>query len=109
MREQRDREIELAASNPHLAAALEQEKMEGHRLAVIARTVAFVVIMIFLPFVNPNWHVLYYEVIILAFIGLGWLQYRHASVGYSKYELLLIFADLVLLTAIFITPNPFQD
>ena len=45
MREMRDREHEMSAQNPHLAAALLQDKMEGHRLAVIARTVAMVTIM----------------------------------------------------------------
>lgn len=105
----RDHEIELASSNPHLAQALAREKMEGHRLAVVTRTIAMVIIAILLPFINPNWHVLFYEVIILMFIGLGWLQYKYAQVGYSKAELALILADIILLTVIFLVPNPFHD
>lgn len=105
----REHEREMAVTNPHLSAALEEEKMEGHRLAVKARTIALTIIACLLPFLNPNWHVLFYEVIILLFIGLGWLQYKYAQVGYSKMELLLILADIVLLTLTFIVPNPFHD
>lgn len=109
LRNMRQQEEEMAAQNPYLAEALEREKMEGHRLAVIARTVALLMVMILLPFLNFSWNVLYYEVIVFFFIILGWLQYRMASVGYSKIELVLILLDLVLLTLVFITPNPFTD
>lgn len=105
----RDQERQMAAENPHLAKAMEEEKMESHRLAVIARTFALGVVMILLPIVNFHPSVLLYEVIVLAFIGLGWLQYRMANVGHSNIELLLIFADIVLLTIVFVTPNPFQN
>ena len=109
MRSMRQREEEMAAQNPYLAKALEVEKMEGHRLAVIARTVALVLVMFLLPVLNFDWNVLFYEAIILMFIALGWLQYRMASVGYSKVELLLIFLDLLLLTLVFVVPSPFLD
>lgn len=102
-----EEEKQQALSNPFLAQALEKEKMEGHRLAIIARTVALVVVGLLLPFLNFSPSVLYYEATLLLFIALGWLQLRLASVGYSKSELLLIFADLSLLTLLFITPNPF--
>ena len=108
MRSLRMQEEEMAAQNPYLAQALEDEKMEGHRLAVIARTVALVLVMILLPVLNSRVDVLYYEAIILVFIALGWLQYRMAKVGYSGSELALIFFDLVLLTLVFVTPNPFM-
>jgi len=108
MRAMREREIELAENNPHLVQAMLDEKMEGHRLAVMARTIAMMIIMVLLPILNPNWDVLYYQAVVLFFIGLGWLQYRYAQVGYSKFELLLIFADIILLTLIFIVPSPFQ-
>lgn len=105
----RVREAEMAAKNPYLAQAMEFEKKEGHRLAVIARTIALVLIMFLLPVLNPNWHVVFYEGIVLLFIGLGWLQYRVARVGYSRLELFLILLDVLLLTLIFIIPNPFMD
>lgn len=109
MRTIRQHEREMAATSPQLAAALQQEKMEGHRLAVMARTVAMLIIMCLLPILNPNWDVLYYQAAVLLFIALGWLQYRYAQVGFSKFELTLIFADMLLLTLIFILPSPFQD
>ncbi len=109
MRSMRQREKEMAASNPYLQDALQIEKMEGHRLAVIARTIALVLVMFLLPLLNPRIHVLVYEVTVLMFIGIGWLQYRMASVGYSKMELFLIVLDLVLLTLVFIVPNPFES
>ncbi|MEM9206147.1 MAG: adenylate/guanylate cyclase domain-containing protein [Pseudomonadota bacterium] len=105
----RAREIEerQAKSNPFLAQALEREKREGHRLAVLARTIALVLVGLLLPFLNPNLNVLYYEVVIALFIALGWLQLRVSSVGYSRTELSLLLAELSLLTLLFITPNPF--
>lgn len=106
-REMRRLEEQQAKSNQFLAQALEREKKEGHRLAVIVRTVALGMVCILLPFLNPRLNVLYYEVAIVMFIGLGWLQLKLSSVGYSKAELLLIFVDLGLLTLLFAVPNPF--
>lgn len=107
MREMRDRDRALAEENPFLMQAMEQEKKEGQRLAFKARTTALVIIMFLIPFLNPNWNVLFYEFVLLLFIGIGWMQYRAANVGYSKSELRLIMLDIVLLTAIFTIPNPF--
>jgi len=106
-RKLREEEQELARRNPFVAEALEREKYEGHRLAVIARTVALGIIAILLPFINPHPNVLIYEALVLVFIALGWLQLRVARVGYSKMELLLIYVDLVLMTLVFTVPNPY--
>lgn len=107
VRQMQEEERQQAHSNPFLAKALEKEKMEGHRLAIIARTVALGIVGLLLPFLNFSPSVLYYEATLLLFIALGWLQLRLASVGYSRAELMLIFADVGLLTLLFITPNPF--
>ncbi|WP_420339802.1 adenylate/guanylate cyclase domain-containing protein [Roseibium sp.] len=107
LRELRDEERKQAQSNLFLSQALEKEKMEGHRLAVIARTVALGLVILLIPFLNPTLSALYYQAWVLVFIALGWLQLRLASVGYSRAELLLIFLDLLLLTALFTTANPF--
>ena len=109
IREMRQREAEMAENNPFLASAMEAEKMEGHRFAVWARTGALIVVMFMLPILNPDWNVLFYEATVLMFIALGWLQYRVARVGQSRTELLLIMLDYILLTLIFILPNPFTD
>ncbi len=107
LRQLRQLEEEQANSNQFLSQALEKEKMEGHRVAVIARTIALGLVALLLPFLNPNLNVLYYEFFVVLFIALGWLQLRLSSVGYSKSELALIFLDFSLLTVLFITPNPF--
>jgi len=107
LRQLRALEDQQVKSNRFLAQALENEKREGHRLAVIARTIALGLVGLLLPFLNPNLNVLYYEGAVLLFIALGWLQLRMASVGYSRAELLLILADVGLLTILFVTPNPF--
>ncbi len=106
-RKLRELEEEQARSNPFLAQALEDEKKQGHRLAVIARTVALGLVAILLPFLNMRFDVIYYEFAVFLFIALGWLQLRMSSVGYSRAELALILLDLGLLTLLFITPNPF--
>ena len=99
-------EQERVANNPYLMEAVRKEKLEGHRIATIARTVALIVIGVFLPFQNFNWNVLYYEFFLLVFIGLGWWQFRVAQVGQSRAELALIFLDLVVLTVLATFPNP---
>ena len=109
LRKLREIEDQQVKSNHFLSAALEQEKREGHRLAVIARTVALVLVMILLPFLNPRLNVLFYEIVVLLFIGIGWLQLRMSNVGHSNIELLLIFIDLSLLTLLFVIPNPFLN
>ena len=106
-RTSRLRDEERAKTNPFLQAALEEEKHEGHRIATIARTIALGIIGLLLPYLNPTPGVLFYEVLLLAFIAIGWLQFRVARVGQSRIELNLILADLILLTLIAIVPNPF--
>lgn len=107
LRQLRELEDEQAKSNQFLSQALENEKREGHRLAVITRTIALGLVGVLLPFLNPNLNVLYYEIAVVLFIAVGWLQLRLSSVGYSKAELALILVDVGLLTVLFITPNPF--
>jgi adenylate cyclase len=109
IRSRRRAEEEEARQNVHLRQALEEEKHEGHKIAVWARTVALVVVAVMLPFVNPNLDVLYYEAYLVIFIGLGWLQLRVATVGQSRTELALILLDIVLLAAVLLFPNPFLD
>jgi len=60
-RQLRQIEEQQASSNPFLAQAIENEKREGHQLAFTARTIAFALVMVLLPFLNTNWHVFYYE------------------------------------------------
>lgn len=104
----RRNEEEEASSNEYLRAALLQHKSEGLLLSVQARWIALTVIAILLPFVNFSISVLYYEVLLAAFAIIGWAQLRVGRVGRSGAELALIFADLILMTFVFVVPNPFQ-
>ena len=96
-----------ANENKHVRAALEEEKRIGMRIAVWARTIGLIVVAIFLPFVNPRLEVIYYELLLLAFVLLGFAQLRMARVGQSRAELGLIFADFILLTFVLLAPSPF--
>lgn len=102
-------EEKLATENPYLSYAIAQEKYGGHRIAVIARSIALGVVAIMLPFINPHLDVLYYEAFLLVFFILGWIQLRIASVGHSRAELSLILADLILLAIVMLVPNPFRQ
>ncbi|MGI9402540.1 MAG: adenylate/guanylate cyclase domain-containing protein [Rhizobiaceae bacterium] len=103
------REEKLAAENRYLSDAIAQEKHGGHKIAVIARSIALFVVAIMIPFLNPNWDVLYYEAFLLIFFIIGWIQLRFASVGHSRAELALILLDLVLLAIVMLVPNPFRS
>jgi adenylate cyclase len=102
-------EEEQARRNPHLARALEAEKMEGQRIATRARTIALLVVAALLVYINPRIEVLYYHFLLFLFMVIGLLQLRAAQVGQSRRELLLIFADLALLTFTMTFPNPLSD
>ena len=104
---QRRAEEEYARQNPHLMRALEEEKMEGQRIATWARTFALAVVAILLVYLNPRIEVIYYQVILLLFALIGFAQLRAARVGQSRTELALIFTDLLLLTLTLALPNPF--
>ncbi len=87
-------------------AALERHKREGMLLAVRARWIALAIIAAMLPFLNPRFEVIYYEILLIGFALIGWAQLRVARVGVSTAEILLIFADIVLMTVAIMVPNP---
>ncbi len=62
-----------------------------------------------LPFINPDPNVLYYIVMLLPFLVLGWFQVKVARVGQSKTEILLILLDWALMIFILLAPNPFDS
>ncbi len=109
LRDTRIKQEDLAASNKFLLEALTEDKRNGLLLAVRARWVALLVIAIMLPFLNPNWEVIYYEVLLAVFAILGWAQLRVGRVGHSRRELNLIFVELALMTLILVVPNPFHE
>ena len=95
--------------NKYTEAALERHKREGLELAVRARWIAMALTGVLLVFLNPNWDVMWYHFILLLLCGNGWLIRRAGRVGQSRIELLLIFADLLIMTLGMIVPNPFSD
>ncbi|MVO16449.1 adenylate/guanylate cyclase domain-containing protein [Parasedimentitalea huanghaiensis] len=109
--ERPERHVDLAdtvADNAYAEAALEAHKQQGLELAVRARWIAMPVIGVMLVFLNPNWHVLYYHVILILLCANGWMIRRTGRVGQSKSELFLIFLDLFLMTVTMVVPNPFD-
>jgi len=95
--------------NKYTEAALERHKREGLELAVRARWIAMALTGVLLIFLNPQWEVLWYHFILLLICANGWLIRRAGRVGQSRTELLLIFVDLLIMTAGMIAPNPFSD
>ncbi|MEL6968288.1 MAG: adenylate/guanylate cyclase domain-containing protein [Pseudomonadota bacterium] len=87
-------------------AALTTAKLEGQWLAVRARWISLAAVAFMLPFLNPQWSVLYYHGSLILFALIGYLQLRFARLGSSRAELALIFCDLVLLTLVTVVPNP---
>ncbi|MQQ08157.1 adenylate/guanylate cyclase domain-containing protein [Epibacterium sp. SM1979] len=88
-------------------AALEDHKRAGLELAVKARWIALGFTAVFIFFVYPDWGVLYYHAILAILCLNGLLIRRFGRVGQSRIELLLIFADLVIMTFAMVFPNPF--
>ncbi|MDF2368333.1 adenylate/guanylate cyclase domain-containing protein [Sneathiella sp.] len=95
-------------NNKYLYEALNQNKREGLMLAVRARTISLFIIGAFLIYLSPNWYVLYYEVLIVGFLLIGWAQIKIGRVERSRAELLLILFDLALLTIVLVVPNPWD-
>lgn len=109
IRASRNEQESAADTNPYLMKAMRNNKRQGQVLAIQARWAALAIISILLVFLSPNWSVLYYQALLLAFALLGWAQLRAAKVGQSRLELFLIVLDLVLLTVIALLPNPLTD
>jgi adenylate cyclase len=104
----RERTAADAAPIDPITAALAADKREGLRLAVKARWVALAAIAPFLVYLNTTWSVLYYEVMLVGFALIGWVQIKAGRLGKSRIELALIFCDLALMTIVLVVPNPFM-
>lgn len=109
LRFRRSADVTQAPSNKFLEEALDRNKREGLVLAVKARMVSLAVIAVFLLYLTPHYSVIYYEVLILGFVLIGWAQLKIGRVGHSRAELLLIFLDLALMTVVLVVPNPLDD
>lgn len=97
---------QIVAENRFAEEALERHKREGRALSARTRIWAMLAIAILVAWMTPWPAVLYYEALILVFIAIGLIQWRIGTVGQNRWELLLLFCDLALLTIIAVVPNP---
>jgi adenylate cyclase len=97
-----------AQANRHTLTALERHKREGLDLAVRARWIALAVVAVLLPFLNPSWEMLYYEVLLGVVAWIGWLQTKVGRVGWSRAELMVLQLDVLVMVAVLTFPNPFS-
>lgn len=102
-------EPEQDEQNRYTEQALERHKREGLALAIKARWIALSVVALMLPFLNPNWDVLYYHGLLAVMAFNGWVASRVGRVGVSRLELLVLFMDLLIMTVALTMPNPFGD
>lgn len=103
------REEEFARSDPHVRHALSANKRNGLLLAVRGRWIALAVIAVMVPFMVPWREAVFFEVALLGFALIGWLQLRIGRVAYSRVELLLILGDLALMAAVMLLANPLRQ
>lgn len=96
-------------ANRFTESGLLRHKREGQDLALRARWIALAVIIVMLPFLNPNWNVLYYQGLLVLLALIGWAQRRIGQVGRSGLELLLLFVDLLVVSIALLVPNPFDS
>ena len=89
--------------------ALERHKREGLDLAVRARTLSMCVIACVVGWLTPWPAVIYYLGIIVVFVLIGLAQRRVGTVGQNRWELVLLFCDLALMTLVAVVPNPLDD
>lgn len=97
----------LESANPHVVQALEHNKREGLKLAVQARWIALAITSLLLVLTIQAWDALYYHAILAGLAINGWLQLRAGKVGRSRWELFLIFMDVLLMVFGMLYPNPF--
>jgi adenylate cyclase len=95
-------------ANRYTQDALERHKREGLELAVRARWIALAVVAVMLPFLNPDWSMLYYEAMLGLVAAIGWLQRRFGRVGRSNAELNVLALDLFVMVFVLTFPNPFS-
>jgi len=104
----RSRADEDTPQHRYAQEALARNKREGMDLAVRARVAALSATGLLLIYLNFNWDVIWHLFLLFCLAMVGILQRRVGRVGQSRAELVLLFADLVLMTAALLVPNPLQ-
>ena len=88
--------------------AILEHKRESVKLAFKARLFAVAATAILLPFLNPTLPILYYEFLLALVVLIGWIHTKLNKNGSTRLELLLLLADLTIMTIAILVPNPFQ-
>lgn len=104
----RSRTPEDTPQHRYAQEALARNKREGMDLAVRARIAALSATAVLLIYLNSNVDVIWYLFLLFCLVMVGVLQRRVGRVGQSRAELGLLFADLLLMTAALLVPNPMQ-
>ena len=94
------------SANQHTLQALQRDKQEGLRLAVRARWIALAITALLLIANIQSWEVIYYHFILAGLALIGWLQLKVGKVGLSRWELALLYADILLMVFGMLYPNP---
>jgi adenylate cyclase len=95
------------AIRARVASAIAAEEQAGVRFAFVARTIAVLVVALWLPYIVPAPRVYYYLAFVAAFFVLGLVPYllrRHRHAQPIKLAFTLL--DVILVTAVIIVPPP---
>ena len=94
-----------------LAATFRAEELEGLRLSTRGRLVSLSVVAVLLLFVAPLPEVLFYHgtLFLFALIGLADFAVARSRFGRPAFRYLFIALDFVLMTYIFVVPNPLES
>ena len=93
-----------------VAERFEQVAVASTRFAAYGRTVAVVIVGLWLAWAIPAPRVYYYELLLVVFIALGWLNYHVSRHAGTEHWLIHAFAfvDMGLLTFAVLSENPFE-
>ncbi len=94
-----------------IAARFEQVAITSARFAAWGRTVAVIIVGLWLAWTIPAPRVYYYEALLVVFIALGWLNFHVSRRAGTEHRLIYVFAfiDMGLLTFAVLSENPFEE
>ncbi|MCG8561776.1 MAG: adenylate/guanylate cyclase domain-containing protein [Hyphomicrobiales bacterium] len=100
-----------AGVSSRIQMAFESEEIEGLRLATRGRMVALGAVALLLPAISTYPNFLYFEGLLLVFLGLGWAQYALATSRHARrwHPYLFVTLDAGLLAFTLTVPSPFAE
>jgi len=94
-------------ADPHLRAALAEERQIGQRIAAQARSVTVVILLVLLPVLSRDPGVVFSMALLLGLLATDLLRRRFVPRNTGRLEMSLLAVDLVLLLFLTVLPNPF--